>query len=163
MSQIDLIRRFLWVLPVLLGLVFIASGGYMIAEGREAKEDVHQALIAEKVVTPEDATIPEALVHDVSTADAQADIIREHSLNTTEGMTYAELDREDPNRDVYLTGVTLRTALNLAVMGFKISDLVVGLGVFMIVVGASNALLLAPAMYWMRTTQPAVAGAVREG
>ncbi len=154
MAQLDFIRRFLWVLPVLLGLVFIASGGYMIAEGRDAKEAVHQALIAENVVTPEDATIPEALVHDVSTAEAQADIIREHSLSTTEGMTYAELDREDPNREVYLKGVTLRTALNLAVMGFKISDLVVGLGVFMIVVGASNALLLAPAMYWMRSTQP---------
>ncbi len=155
MTQITFIRRFLWVLPVLLGLVFMASGGYMIAEGRDAKEAVHQALIAENVVTPEDATIPEALVHDVSTAEAQADIIHEHSLNTSEGMTYAEMSRDDPNRDVYLKGVTLRTALNLAVMGFKISDLVVGLGVFMIVVGASNALLLAPAMYWSQSTQPA--------
>ncbi len=150
MSPLVWIRRLMWVVPIALGVVFIAAGVYMISEGRSAKDEVRQALVAEKVATAEDAAIPNAPVNDAATAEAQADIIREHSLKTTGGKTYAELSREDPNRDVYLKGVTLRTALNLAVMGFKVSDLVVGMGAFMIVVGASNVVLLAPLLYWAR-------------
>ena len=148
MSPLVWIRRLMWVVPIALGVVFIAAGVYMISEGRSAKDEVRQALAAEKVVTAEDAAIPSAPVNDAATAEAQSDIIREHSLKTTGGKTYAELSREDPNRDVYLKGVTLRTALNLAVMGFKVSDLVVGMGAFMIVVGASNVFLLAPFLFW---------------
>ena len=36
----------------------------------------------------------------------------------------------------------------MAVMGFKISDLVTGMGVFMIVIGITHILFLAPAVYW---------------
>src|SRR3972149_1347143 len=110
MASVAVIRKFLWVIPVLLGLVFIGAGAYMISEGRAAKDDVHQALKAENVVTAEDASIPKALVHNVSTAEAQDAIIRQHSLETTEGKTYAELPRDDPNRGVYLNGATLRAA-----------------------------------------------------
>jgi hypothetical protein len=42
----------------------------------------------------------------------------------------------------------LRTSLGVAVMGFKVSDLVMGLGAFMAVMGAMNILFLAPAVYW---------------
>ena len=148
MNPLVWVRRLMWMVPIALGVVFIAAGVYMISEGRSAKDEVRQALAAEKVVTAEDAAIPSAPVNDAATAEAQAGIIREHSLKTTGGKTYAELPREDPNRDVYLKGVTLRTALNLAVMGFKVSDLVVGMGAFMIVVGASNVFLLAPLLFW---------------
>jgi hypothetical protein len=44
--------------------------------------------------------------------------------------------------------VTLRTALNLAVMGFKVSDLVIGMGAFMLVIGGTFILALAPAVYY---------------
>ncbi|HLA18353.1 MAG TPA: hypothetical protein VJ253_03445 [Dehalococcoidia bacterium] len=162
MASVAVIRKFLWVIPVLLGLVFIGAGAYMISEGRAAKDDVHQALKAENVVTAEDASIPKALVHNVSTAEAQDAIIRQHSLETTEGKTYAELPRDDPNRGVYLNGVTLRTALSLAVMGFRVSDLVVGLGVFMVFIGASHIFVLAPTMFWMRNA-PSATGASGSG
>jgi hypothetical protein len=42
----------------------------------------------------------------------------------------------------------LRTSLGVAVMGFKISDLVVGMGFFMAAVGATFILFLAPAVYY---------------
>ena len=38
-------------------------------------------------------------------------------------------------RDHYLQAVTLRTALGLGIMGFKISDLVLGMGAFMAAIG----------------------------
>ncbi len=58
------------------------------------------------------------------------------------------MPRDDPNRPTVLNSVTLRTALNLAVMGFKVSDLVIGMGVFMIVIGGTFILFLAPAVYY---------------
>jgi len=34
-------------------------------------------------------------------------------------------------------------------MGFKVSDLVIGMGALMIVVGATHVIFLAPALYWV--------------
>jgi hypothetical protein len=42
----------------------------------------------------------------------------------------------------------LRTSLGVAVMGFKVSDLVVGMGFFMAAIGATFVLFLAPAVYY---------------
>jgi hypothetical protein len=33
-------------------------------------------------------------------------------------------------------------------MGFKVSDLVTGMGVFMVVIGITHILFLAPSVYW---------------
>jgi hypothetical protein len=54
----------------------------------------------------------------------------------------------NPGRTTALTSAQLRTSLGVAVMGFKVSDLVSGLGLFMIVIGATHILFLAPAVYW---------------
>jgi hypothetical protein len=139
-------RHWFWLAPIALGIVFAAGGVYMISEGRSAKDEVRQALARENITTSEDARIPNVPVDDAETAEAEADVIEQHVLETTGGKRYAELARDDPNRPVVLNSVTLRSALNLAVMGFKVSDLVVGMGAFMIVMGVTNALFLAPAV-----------------
>jgi hypothetical protein len=54
----------------------------------------------------------------------------------------------NPLRNTALTSAELRTSLGVAVMGFKVSDLVTGLGAFMIVIGITHILFLAPAVYW---------------
>ena len=157
MTPLAIIRRFMWLGAVVLGFVFIAAGAYMVSEGRSAKDQVYDTLVAERIVTTEDASIPNAAVDDPATAESQANIIRTHTLESTEGKTYAEMDREDPQRALYLNSVSLRTALNLAVMGFRLSDLVIGMGAFIIVVGATNVLLTAPLLYWLREGEAAPA------
>jgi hypothetical protein len=147
----------MWLVAVALGFVFIAAGAYMVSEGRSAKDQVHDTLVAERITTSEDASIPSAPVDDAATAQAQSDVIKTHVMESTEGKTYSEMDREDPLRATYLNSVSLRTALNLAVMGFKLSDLVIGLGAFIIVVGATNVLLTAPLLYWLREGETAPA------
>jgi hypothetical protein len=142
------LRHWFWVAPAILGIVFIAAGVYMIVQGQDAKDEVKDAIVRENITTSEDASIPNELVDDADTAKAQADVIEKHVLEITGGKSYAELDRDDPNRPTVLNSVSLRTALNVAVMGFKISDLVTGMGVFMIVVGVTHILFLAPAVYW---------------
>ena len=55
---------------------------------------------------------------------------------------------DNPLRTTAQNSAFLRTSLGVAVMGFKVSDLVVGVGAFMIVIGATFVLFLAPAVYW---------------
>ena len=157
MSPLATIRRFMWLAAIVLGFVFIAAGAFMVSQGLSAKDTVHDTLVAERITTSEDASIPNAAVDDAATAQAQSDVIKTHVMETTEGKTYSELDREDPLRATYLNSVSLRTALNLAVMGFKLSDLVVGMGAFIVVVGATNLLLTAPLLYWLREGETAPA------
>ncbi|MEX0682581.1 MAG: hypothetical protein WD904_02830 [Dehalococcoidia bacterium] len=42
----------------------------------------------------------------------------------------------------------LRTSLGVATMGFKVADLVVGLGLFLAVLGAMNVFIISPVTYW---------------
>lgn len=130
--------RFTWVVPVLLGLVLIGAGIYMTSMGYAARDRVRDALVAEQVTTTDDSAIPGVLVDSAATARAQSEVIQKHTLERTEGKTYAQMDREDERRGLYVQAVTLRTALNQAEMAFKLTDLVVGLGYIVILVGAGN-------------------------
>jgi hypothetical protein len=133
---------------MVLGLVFIVGGAYMIREGRAAHDEIKNTLVLEDVTTSPDASIPNVRVDSAATAKSEAEVIAQHVNEITGGKTYAQLDREDPLRPTVLNAITLRTSLNMAVMGFNVADLVVGLGVFMIVIGATHILFLAPAVYW---------------
>lgn len=42
----------------------------------------------------------------------------------------------------------LRTSLGVATMGFKVADLVMGLGLFLAVLGAMNVFIISPVTYW---------------
>jgi hypothetical protein len=131
--------------PAQLGVSFIAGGVYMATQGLAAKRELREALEAEQIITSTEASVPGRLVSDVATAQAQAEVIRSHTLRETEGRTFAQLPRGDPLRDQYLRAVTLRTALGLAVMGFRVSDLVVGMGAFMAAVGGAM-IVMAPSL-----------------
>jgi len=181
MAALATVRRFLWLGAVALGFAFIIAGAYMVSQGLSAKDQVHDTLVAERITTSEDASIPKAPVDDAATAESQADIIQAHTLEITEGRPYAQLGRflaadggdtsdpekalkgaddkpvPNPVRNTVIQSVSLRTALNLAVMGFKVSDLVIGMGAFIIVVGATNVLLTAPLLYWLREGETAPA------
>ena len=172
MRFLKLARHWFWLAPLVLGVVFIGGGLYMIAEGRSAHDEVRGAIARENITTSQDASIPNVRVTDAATAKAQANVIETHALELAEGQTYAELGRfmaadggytSDPEkalkgsdgnpvlnpvRNTVLQSVSLRTSLNLAVMGFKISDLVVGMGFFMVAIGGTFILFMAPAVYW---------------
>ncbi len=54
------------------------------------------------------------------------------------------MERDDPRRETYITGLTLRNSLNLAVVSFGVADLAIGLGVVTIVLGLIIAGLAVP-------------------
>ena len=74
-------------------------------------------------------------------AQAQADVILEHTLEASGGKTYAELEHDHPARAVYLKSVTLRTALMESYLAFKTADLVVGMGFIVMLSGVSHVAL----------------------
>ena len=148
MNAVHIIRHYIWIAPLVLGLVFIGAGGYMAVEGQRAKDDVRDAVVSENIITSEDASIPNVLVDNAAKAKSESDVIGVHYLDITGGKTYADLDRDDPNRETAFRAVQLRTSLNLAVMGFRVSDLVIGMGVFMIVIGATFVIFMAPAVFY---------------
>ena len=172
MKRFHMARHWFWLAPVVFGLVFIAGGVYMMQQGRDARNEVKDAIVSENIITSEDASIPNVLVDDADTAKAQSSAIKEHTLKITGGETYATLDRyvsadgkgttsngaealivqgnpvPNPARNTAFQAAALRTSLNVAVMGFKVSDLVVGLGAFLVVMGIMNILFLAPTVYY---------------
>lgn len=148
MNVVHIIRHYIWIAPMVLGLVFIGGGIYLVVQGESAKDEVRDSIVSENIITSEDASIPNVLVDNAAKAKAEADVIEVHYLEITGGKTYADLDRDDPNRETAFRAVQLRTSLNLAVMGFKVSDLVIGMGVFMIVVGATFIMFMAPAVFY---------------
>jgi hypothetical protein len=172
MKIFNLARHWFWLVPIVLGVAFIAGGLYMVSEGNSAKDEVRDAIVSENIITSEDASIPNVQVNSAATAKAQSEVIKKHTLETTGGETFATIDRylapdggttsdrdaalkgadgnpiPNPVRNTAFQSAALRTSLNLAVMGFKISDLVIGMGFFMVAVGATFIPFLAPAVYY---------------
>ena len=81
------------ILLMVLGVAFVAAGGYAMYRGFDANDQVHDELVAQNITTPEDASIPNALVDDKDTAHSMAEIIEVHALEATGGLTYAEMGR----------------------------------------------------------------------
>jgi len=113
--------------------------------------------VAQNVVTPDDAAIPETPVRGPFTMWAQADIITQHQLEGSEGLYYSEMDRTVPQVDEngeavldengealmvpnearasWLTATTLTTALSLGVLSYALAAFAIVVGITLIVVG----------------------------
>jgi hypothetical protein len=142
-----LLRHSPWLSSLALGLVLVAAGVYTLVRALDVRAEIRDELRDEQIVTSQDARIPRVLVQDAATAKAQADVIKEHTLGRWG--PFSQLPRDDPRRAQFIDGVALRTALNLAVMGFGITDLLLGLGAILLVAGAATVALATPALYFL--------------
>jgi hypothetical protein len=150
---------------MIVGLVFLAAGGYTIKRGLDAKDQVKSELLAQNITTPEDARVPNIPVNSASSAKVMADIINHHALDATGGLTYSEMGRfankegtpkgtDDAKaaaldatgkpvannlRNTALTAANLRTSLYSSIMAFNVADLVMGLGLMIITLGFATA------------------------
>ena len=144
---------------MVLGLILVGAGAYTANRGFDAKDQVRDELIAQRITTPEDASIPNLRVDSAATARSMADIIGRHADESTGGKTYAELGRflavgggdtnddakalkgadgkpvANPIRNVAFQASALRTSLYTSVMAFNVADLVVGLAAMMAALG----------------------------
>lgn len=114
---------------------FFVAGPYMVYRGFDARDQVATQLKAEHIVTPEDASKPNIAVVDGPSAMVQADIINKHALESTGGKTYAQMDREDPGRQVAFNASALRSALMSSALAWEVANLVIGLGALVTFLG----------------------------
>src|SRR3989344_7161216 len=75
------------VLAVIAGIALVSGGIWGIAFN-------YKNIAREKITTPSDASIPNASVLGPLTLKSEADIIREHTLESTGGKVYAEMPRQ---------------------------------------------------------------------
>jgi len=113
----------------------IALGVLLVLGGAGTWLMVSSTLAEQRITTPDDACLPGREVRGPFTAYCQAQIIQEHTLSATEGQTYAELDREDPRRDVAMNSSFLQASLFTSVLAFGTAAMAAGMGVLFVFIG----------------------------
>jgi hypothetical protein len=126
-------RKVAWVLALLAGVALVVAGPVMFVKGVDGKSQVRANLKQEHIVTPADASIPNKPVVDAATAQAQADVIWKHMMESSGGRAYADIHRDAPAKDLAIRatlaqGDALRGSLLSAVLAWNIANLVMGLG-----------------------------------
>ncbi len=137
-------------LLIISSIFAITAGILLLIGGVWGIMFTYKSIAQEKIVTPSDASIPEKPVRGPFTLKAQADIIRKHTLKSTGGKTFAEMPRQIPKldengqqvldidgkpvmtantaRDMWITATTLTTALNLGILTYVFSGLIILFG-----------------------------------
>jgi hypothetical protein len=126
------------------------AGGVMVVVGAWGICFTYQNVSKENIVTPSDASIPGKHVRGPMSLKSQADVVRKHTLEMSGGLTYAEMPRqvqkkdewgnpvfndfgepvmvENEARNTWVTATAITTALNLGIVTYMLSGLVLFLG-----------------------------------
>jgi hypothetical protein len=152
--------------------ILVVSGLASMVVGYQGRADVRDTLAQENIIAPQDSRIPGEHVNTGSKARAQAEIIREHQLNRTEGLTYAEMGRfatpdgnpagtNDPaeaavdgngnpvangDRASWITATTLITSLETAYFAEQVGNFVIVMGLTLLLTGIGLAILVGAAI-----------------
>jgi hypothetical protein len=123
------VRKTAWILAIVAGVVLIAGGvaTWIV---------VSNTLADQKITVSDDA--PCLAGDDVdgpASAYCEAMIIDEHALEATDGLRYAELDREDPLREVAMNASFLQASLFTSVVAFGVAGMAVLIGVLFVLIG----------------------------
>ena len=118
-------------LSMLIGLILIVAGVGLFIMGASSRAEVIRGMAEEEVTTELDGE--QVSVTTARAAMAQYNLIKEHTLGSFG--SYSSMERDDPRRDTYLKGLTLRNSLVIGRMGLQISLLIMGLGVLFLLTG----------------------------
>ncbi|MDO5724006.1 MAG: hypothetical protein Q4P33_06370 [Flaviflexus sp.] len=146
-----------------VGIVLMVFGIIFVAAGATTWGMVTSQLSDENITVPDDASMMAGKkVSGPLTAYAQADIINQHALKASDGLTYAELgvkateakeagdealaEEYTQQRVTAMNGSFLRASLFTSVLAYGVSALVIGLGILQFLAGlAFNKLASRPA------------------
>jgi hypothetical protein len=120
----------------LLAILVIATGLIMAIAGLTTWMVVQSQLADERITVSEDAArYAGDRVDGPLTAYEQAAVIEKHALESSDGKTYAELDREDPTRATVMNASFLRASLFTSVVSFGVAAMAMLLGLVVILIG----------------------------
>jgi hypothetical protein len=113
----------------------IALGALMIVAAAATWWMVTSELDDQEIVTPEDACLPERQVRGPFTAWCQAEVIDEHTREITGGLTYAQLEQDDPRRETAMDASFLRASLYTSIVAFGVAAMAAAMGILFILIG----------------------------
>jgi hypothetical protein len=113
----------------------IVLGALLILGGISTWVVVSNTLDDENITTPDDACLSGREVKGPFTAWCQARVIQKHTLEITDGLTYAELDREDPRRDTAMNSSFLQASLFTSILAFGVSAMAIAIGILFLLIG----------------------------
>ncbi|MEZ5175139.1 MAG: aromatic ring-opening dioxygenase LigA [Acidimicrobiia bacterium] len=118
---------------------FIASivvGVVLIIGGVATWIVVSNTLADQKITVADDAScLAGDDVNGPFSAYCQAKVINDHTLESTGGKTYAELDRDDPLRQVAMNSAFLQASLFTSVVAFGVAGMAILVGILFILIG----------------------------
>lgn len=120
-----------------ISIVVMVVGALMVIAGAVTYGQVSSTLADERITVSEDACLGGQSVSGPFAAYCEAQIIQTHALEATGGKTYAELDREDPLRQVAASASFLRASLFTSVVAFGVAAMAIGVGIVFILVGVA--------------------------
>jgi hypothetical protein len=122
------VRKTASIASIVLGIVLILGGAATWIV-------VSSTLGDQKITTSGDACLSNREVRGPFTAYCQAEIIEKHTLDTTDGLYYAELERDDPRRETALTSSFLQASLFTSILAFGVAAMAIGMGVLFVLIG----------------------------
>lgn len=129
----------------LTGLAGIIGGILLVVVAIVAWIAVSSELRAEQITIPDDAAAFQGnIVDGPLDAFVQAEVIRKHALDATDGNTFAQLAQDDPRRAVVMNGSFLRASLFTSVISFGLALFAAGAGVLFILFGWALRVIVPP-------------------
>lgn len=113
----------------------IVLGVLLILGGIGTATMVRAELADQNITIPEDGCLAGKEVTGPFTAYCQAQVIEEHARDATDGLAYAEMERDDPRREVAMNASFLRASLFTSVLAFGVSAMAAAIGILFILIG----------------------------
>ncbi len=117
------------------GILSIVFGAVLVLAGIGTWTLVSTTLADQNITTADDACLAGQLVDGPFTAYCEAQVIEEHARNATDGLSYAELERDDPRRDTAMRASFLRASLFTSVVAFGVAAMATAMGVLFVLLG----------------------------
>jgi hypothetical protein len=122
-------RKAAYLSSVILGIVLVVAGAatwYVVSD----------TLANQNITVSDDADcLAGDEVDGPFSAYCQARVIEKHTLEATGGLTYAELDREDPLRETAMNSAFLQSSLFTSVVAFGVAGMAILMGIVFVLIG----------------------------
>ena len=128
-------------LVLIAGLIAIVCGGVFIGLGFQKAHMITEKMAEQQITYTGAGGSINGIIDTPSEAQAMSDVLAEHQASLG---IYSQLSRDDPNRAQILDAMTMQNSLNLAIMGYGLTDVVKASGAFMIVVGLALGVISLP-------------------
>lgn len=133
------VKRLIPLMVIVLGIISIIIGFVFVGQSVAKKNLVTQQMLSENVKLALAEGAETTLIDNTASAQAAADIIREHRRSIAP--TYQDLlgdgryDPTNPQHLSYAQAINMENYLYLGVLAFGLTDVVLGSGVIMIITG----------------------------